>query len=97
MIDLIELPISYATTSLKEQLPMLAKKIQKLSDEDTKIFLIKSDVYKIAFRFLKERLKNIIDVKIPFPSYGHQKNFNSMFTKALKMANYYIEDNSLII
>lgn len=96
LIDLSVLPISYLTTSLKEQLPMLAEKIRKLAYEDTKIILIKSDVYNIAFKFLKEKFKNVIDVKIPFPSYGHQKRFSSEFFKALELADYYMEEVSKI-
>jgi len=79
LIDLSELPISYMTTRLKDQLPTLADKVQKLADEDTKIILIISDVYEIAFRFLKDRFKNVIDVKIPFPSNGHQNDFKLTF------------------
>jgi len=92
LIDLSELPISYLTANLDEQLPKLADKIQKLADDDTKIILIKSDVYEIAFRFLKDRFKNIIDIKIPFPCCGHQNDFKLMFSKALKLAGYKIED-----
>lgn len=40
--------------------------------------------------FLNNRFKNVIDVKIPFPSFGHQKNFNTKFIEALKLADYYI-------
>ena len=90
LIDLSELPLSYTTTSLVEQLPKLEKRIQELSDEDTKIILIKSDVYDIAFSFLNNRFKNVIDVKIPFPSSGHQKSFNTKFIEILKLKDCYI-------
>lgn len=90
LIDLSELPISYATKSLKSQLPTLEKKVQKLTDEDTKIIPIKCDVYDIAFSFLNERFKNVIDARIPFPGSGNQEKFNLKFIKALKLADYYI-------
>ena len=93
LIDLSEFPISYITTSLKDQLPKLADNIKKLADANTRIILIKSDVYEIAFRYLKDRFKNIIDIKIPFPCCGHQNDFKLMFSKALKLAGYYIKDN----
>ncbi|NLA14693.1 MAG: hypothetical protein GX867_10630 [Tissierellia bacterium] len=93
LIDLSEFPISYITTSLKDQLPKLADNIKKLADANTRIILIKSDVYEIAFRYLKDRFKNVIDVKIPFPCCGHQNDFKLAFSKSLKLAGYKIEDS----
>lgn len=93
LIDLSELPITYLTTNLEEQLPKLAEKIKELVHDDTKIILIKSDVYKLAFSYLNNSFKNGIDVKIPFPSNGHYKDFRLMFSKALDIAGYCIEDN----
>ena len=93
LIDLSELPITYLTTNLEEQLPKLAEKIKELVHDDTKIILIKSDVYKLAFSYLNNSFKNGIDVKNPFPSNGHYKDFGLMFSKALDIAGYCIEDN----
>ena len=47
----------------------------------------------IAFRYLKDRFKNVIDVKIPFPCCGHQNDFKLAFSKSLKLAGYKIEDS----
>ena len=87
LIDLSDLPISYTRLSLRSQLSDLDEKIRKIADEDTKIILIKYDVYDIAFSFLNERFKNVIDGRIPFPSSGYQKGFNTKFIEALELLN----------
>jgi hypothetical protein len=56
-------------------------------------YRINNSKSKIAFRYLKDRFKNVIDVKIPFPCCGHQNDFKLAFSKSLKLAGYKIEDS----
>lgn len=89
LLDLSEMPISYLTDSLNSQVPLLINKINAIADENTKIILIKVNVYDIAFAALKEAgIKNVIDCRISFPGSGRQTEFQLGFTEALRQAKY---------
>lgn len=89
LLDLSELPISYLTDSLNSQVPLLINKIKAVADENTKIILIKVNVYDIAFEALTEAgIKNVIDCRITFPGSGGQTKFQIEFTEALRQAKY---------
>ena len=67
----------------------LVKKIKRLSTEETKIILIKVNVYDKAFSLLKGHNFNVIDKRIDFPASGGQIKFQVKFKEALIEANYF--------
>ena len=88
-IDLSELPLSLMIGDLTLQLPTLIKSVKKVINKKTQIILIKATVYDIAFSYLQqEGLKNLVNVRIPFPGQGGQKLFQQKFKEALKIAGY---------
>jgi hypothetical protein len=89
LLDLSDLPLSLMTGDLSSQLPNLVGKINKVADEHTKIILIKATVYDTAYEYLRQRgFKNVVDIRIPFPGQGGQKNFQIKFNEALKLIDY---------
>jgi hypothetical protein len=92
--------ISKVTPYSEEGLLEWANSFLNLHKEVEKDYTGKYDKYRInnskseiAFRYLKDRFKNVIDVKIPFPCCGHQNDFKLAFSKSLKLAGYKIEDS----
>lgn len=83
LLDLSELPLSLLEMDLKSQLPSLVDKINSIADENTRIILIKANVYDIAFYYLKQKFKNVIDQRITFPGQGGQRKFQDEFKQAL--------------
>jgi len=51
-----------------------------------KIILIKSDVYDAAYSVMKKAGLPVVDVRVPFPSTGHQVEFRQKFRQALVRA-----------
>lgn len=89
LLDLSELPLSVMTGDLTSQLPTLIKNVKKVIDTKTKIILIKATVYDTAFSYLQqEGIKNLLDVRIPFPGQGGQTLFQQKFKEALKLAGH---------
>lgn len=88
LLDLSELPLSLITGGLDAQLPSLLSSINQVIDDKTNIILIKATVYDAAFLYLRERgFNNTVDVRIPFPAQGGQKEFQKKFCEALKLIN----------
>ena len=89
LLDLSDLPLSLMTDDLSSQLPKLVRKIKKVSDKQTKIILIKATVFDTAYDYLKQKgFENIVNIRIPFPGQGGQKNFQIKFNEALKFVDY---------
>lgn len=89
LLDLSELPISLLDENLKSQLPILVIKIEAIIEQQTRIILIKSNVYNLAYSFLINKgFTNVIDIKIPFPGQGWQRKFQVEFKKALNEVGY---------
>ncbi len=89
LLDLSELPLSLMTGDLTSQLPTLKKNVKKVIDTKTKIILIKATVYDTVFSYLqKEDIKNLMDVRIPFPGQGGQTLFQQKFKEALKLVGH---------
>ncbi len=87
LLDLSELPLSLMTGDLKSQLPTLVKNIKKVVDLKTKIILIKATVYDTVFSYLQQAgIKNVINVRIPFPGQGGQILFQQQFKEAIKLS-----------
>lgn len=89
LLDLSELPLSLLETDLQSQLPSLVDKINSVADDNTQIILIKANVYDIAFYYLKQKFKNVIDQRITFPGQGGQRKFQDEFKQALKKVHYF--------
>lgn len=89
LLDLSELPISILENNLSLQLPNLIEKIKSVINDDTRIILIKANVYDSAFNVLNRKFKNVIDQRIAFPGQGWQPKFQIEFKRALKIANYF--------
>lgn len=89
LLDLSELPLSFLDTDLQSQLPTLVNNINSIADDNTQIILIKANVYDIAFNFLKQKFKNLIDQRITFPGQGGQRKFQDEFKQALKKVRYF--------
>jgi len=87
LLDLSELPLSLLTEDLSLQLLSLIERVKIVSDEQTKIILIKVNVYDIAFNSLQEEFGSVVDSRITFPSQGGQVKFQTQFRKALKRLN----------
>jgi hypothetical protein len=89
LLDLSDLPLSLMTGDLSSQLPKLVGKINKVADEHTQIILIKATVFDTTYAYLNQRgFKNVVDIRIPFPGQGGQKNFQIKFNEALKLVEY---------
>jgi len=89
LLDLSELPLSLLTESLNSQVPYLIQKINKIANVDTKIILIKANVFDAAFpALINAGIKNVINTRITFPASGGQTKFQNEFTEALKIAKY---------
>lgn len=89
LIDLSDLPLTLLEDDLKEQLPNLKEKIEKVIAVDSKIIIIKANVYDLAYQYLvSQEINNVVNRRIAFPSTGGQKKFQSEFSEALKEAGY---------
>ena len=88
LLDLSELPLSQLQKSLELQLTDLVDKIKQNADNETKIILIKANVYDIVFpRLQQDGFDNVIDVRMPFPGQGGQIRFQVEFKKALVLVS----------
>jgi hypothetical protein len=88
LLDLAELPLSLLKDDLSSQVPNLIEKVRGVINKQTKIILIKANVYDTIFMSLKEEFGNVVDVRIPFPSSGQQTEFQNRFLEALKVVYY---------
>ncbi len=88
-LDLSELPLSLMNRSLESQVPSFLEKLKPFVYEETRIILIKANVYDILFpEFLNRGFNNVIDVRIPFPGQGGQKRFQMEFGRAMELTGY---------
>lgn len=88
LLDLSELPLSLLNVPLKDQLPNLLLKLKHLVNNDTKIILIKANVFDIAYGSLNQIYTDqVVNKRLPFPGQGWQKEFQVKFSEALEIAN----------
>lgn len=86
LVDLSDLPLSLMKGRLDDQLPGLIERINIIATNQTKIILIKANVYDIVFsRLVEEGYKHVASVRIPFPGQGWQHNFQIEFKRALSV------------
>ncbi len=79
LIDLWEDPVDGG--SLAAQVPDLIERCRALAPE--RIILIKTTVYDIAHRALREAGLPVVDERIPFPGSGQHRKFEEAFARAL--------------
>jgi hypothetical protein len=92
LIDLAELPLSLKPLS-RNYVVHLVNRTRQLLNDGTKVILIKSNVYKLCYPGLYSAFGDAaVNVKIPFPSTGHQIGFHAAFTSALRLAGLGIKD-----
>lgn len=87
LIDLSKTP-KVSEIQMKIAIDTLTVRVKSLINEDTKIIIIKASVYDLIYDILKSNFQNTIDVRIPFPGQGHQKEFHRQFKEALNKAGY---------
>jgi predicted ATPase len=90
LLDFSELPLSLHSKPLKSQLSKLITKLSSEINVDTKIILISTSVYDLAYsKLYLYGFANIVNVRIPFPGQSWQNKFNLEFKRALDLAGYY--------
>jgi hypothetical protein len=80
LIDLKPDPID-GSSDLSPYVPQLLTRISGLQPE--RIILIKSDVFRAAYPALAAAGLPVSGMRIPFPSFGRQKEFEIAFGRAL--------------
>lgn len=89
LLDLSEVPLSNRV-SLSSCVDSLMERVIKVVDSDTKIILIKTNVFDLIYDTLRSQLRNrVMNLRIPFPGSGQQKKFVSQFREALSNAGYF--------
>ncbi len=89
LIDLLDVPKSYYKGILQNASYGMMEKIKKIADNDTRIILIKANIYDIMYKKLKTEGLNVINKRIEFPASGNQKKFYVNFKDALIKAEYF--------
>ena len=90
LIDACDYPINQYKNRTRDDLinkdfPKLLQKIKTVIDDDTKIILIKKNIYVLLFYRLKSEGINVINTEhLDFPSSGHQLEFKIKLTNLLK-------------
>lgn len=88
LLDLSNLPLTLSGMHLSAQLPGLVEKVSEAVSEDTKIILIKANVYDLAYQYLKDAGLSVINKRIPFPGQGGQALFQAGFKHALSLSKF---------
>lgn len=86
LIDAVPHPINQLTKrernlAIRESMPRLFSMLSQIipSGEPIPIILIKSNVYSALKILLEEKRYRVVDCVLPFPNYGHQKQFRDGF------------------
>ena len=92
LIDAVEYPIDNLPEGkerndhVKKNIHILLEKIKDLVNNDTKIILIKRNIFEILIKKLKAPEFNVINKKLlPFPSRGWQNKFSEELSELLKI------------
>jgi len=90
LIDAVEYPINHLPEGkgrndhLIQNFPDLIQKIKNLVEKDTKIILIKKNIFLLLFEKIKSYGFNVINTEmLDFPSRGHQPKFKEKLKKLL--------------
>ena len=84
LMDLSEIPHEVSGKKPEDSLPDLLARIEKVAEKDTRIILIKSNVYDNCYPALKEQQYSVSEERIPFPGSGQQGVFRERFGRALQ-------------
>ncbi len=85
LMDLSELPYEVSGVAHEASLPSLMERLKKVADRQTRIILLKANVYDCCYAPLKEAGYKVSAERIPFPGSGQQAVFRDKFRKALNM------------
>ena len=85
LIDLSEVPQELSGESDAECLPGLLSRVGSLATDETRIILIKANVYDCAYRLLTDAGYRVSAERLPFPGSGQQRVFRKGFRRALGM------------
>jgi len=80
LIDLLEQP--YDGSALGQHVPDLIERVRRLDPEH--VVLIKVDVFDAAYERLRAVGIPVVNKRIPFPTTGQQRNFESAFAEAVE-------------
>ncbi len=69
-----------------EQIAALPARVAKL--KPAAVILVKSNLYDLTYEPLKDAVFNVINARLPFPTSGQQRVFETGFAKALVTAKY---------
>jgi len=87
LIDACEYPINQyknRDSFILSDFPTLLQKIKTIGDDDTKIILIKKNIFDLLYTRLKEHGFNVINTEhLDFPSCGNQLKFKDKLKKLL--------------
>jgi hypothetical protein len=83
LIDLSEVPQELSGESDAECLPGLLRRVEKLATAETRIVLIKANVYDCVYEVLREQGYKVSAERLPFPGSGQQRVFREGFRRAL--------------
>lgn len=82
MIEALETSLPHAVTKsqrqqkIKESLPRLLKRVRKLADNDTKIILVKSNVFEVATTSLRDAGFNVLNTALlDYPGRYNQRAY----------------------
>jgi hypothetical protein len=91
MIEALERSMPHEATKrqrqvfIREKLPRLLRRVQQLADQDTKIILIKSNVFDVAAAPLRKAGFNVLNKELlDYPGHFNQKAYREKLTKLAK-------------
>jgi len=85
LMDLAELPYEASGIRHDDWLPDLLARVEKVASRDTRIILIKANVYDCCYPALAAAGYAVSPERIPFPGSGQQAVFREKFRAALGM------------
>lgn len=83
LMDLSELPHELLGIPPADALPSLLERVKKVADKDTRMILIKSNVFDLCYPALTSQGYKVSPERIPFPGSGQQGVFRERFARAL--------------
>lgn len=86
LMDLAELPYEVSGIRHEDSLPDLLARVEKAAGPETRMVLVKANVFDCCYAALKEAGYKVSAERIPFPGSGQQAVFREGFRRALGMA-----------
>lgn len=83
LVDLSDKPLS-TTIITKKMTKLFLAKLDELVDKETKIVLIKINIFEMLFPLINARFEDqVANYRLPFPSSGQQGRFRIMFNDVI--------------